>query len=149
MYYIFNPVYTGKDEFDVDVEGVTPSEVGLFSDELASSKFRLMELSFNESIYRAIGNLNFHQQIYLKDVVTKFESGKFLLFRVNDNISVVSFGFGDEVDADSLCNTIKMITKKKGVVWPDCITDDFPVLTEIRKILEDKEMAVVKNLGEL
>tara|TARA_R110001583_G_scaffold4718_1_gene26859 strand:+ start:20405 stop:20863 length:459 start_codon:yes stop_codon:yes gene_type:complete len=152
MNYIFNPVYTGKDEFDVDVESDIPaSDVELFSDELASSRFRLMELPFNESIYRAIGNLNFHQKIYLKDIVTKFESGKFLLFRVNDNISVVSFGFGldENVDSESLFNTIKMITKKNGVIWPDCITGDFPVLTKIRDVLLDKEMATVKNLGEL
>ena len=103
MHYIFNPVYAGKDDFDAGIEDdVSPSDVELFSDELASSKFRLMELPFNEAIYRAIGNLNFHQQIYLKDIVSKFDSGKFLLMRVDDDVSVVCFGFDDDFDADSL-----------------------------------------------
>jgi hypothetical protein len=150
MHYIFNPVYAGKDDFDAGIEDdVSPSDVELFSDELASSKFRLMELPFNEAIYRAIGNLNFHQQIYLKDIVSKFDSGKFLLMRVDDDVSVVCFGFDDDFDADSLFNMVKMITKKQGVIWPDCITEDFPVLAEIRDILVEKEMAVVKSLAEL
>ena len=141
MNYIFNPVYTGADSFSTEIEFEQPESFKLFSDELDSAKYKLMELPFNSEIYRFIGDLNYHQQLYLKDITSGFDTGNFHLSRVNDDFSVLSFGYDESVAVEKMASTIKMITKKVGVTWPSHIPESIPELTRIKDELANMELA--------
>lgn len=148
MHYIFNPVYAGADTLSTELMSTGSSEdFDTFSSELDNMKYRLMELPFNEATYRLIGDLNLHQSIYSKDVITPFCVGSFLLTRVSDTISLVSFGFDENTTGENLITTIKMITKKQGVVWPKHIPDDMSSLVNIKDALVSESLAKVEDLS--
>lgn len=150
MHYIFNPVYAGVDTFTSELmTTVSTEDFDTFSDELDSVKYRLMELPFNEVTYRLIGDLNLHQAVYSRDAMTIFKVGDFLLTRVSDTISLVSFGFDDNSTAEKMSSTIKMITKKQGIVWPSHIPDDIASLVVIKDALVSQELAKVEDLSGL
>jgi len=150
MHYIFNPVYAGADSFSQDmVNEASEVDFDTLSKELDSAKYKLMEMPFNEKTYRFIGDLNFHQALYIKDVMTGFDVGNLLLSKVSDSISIVSFGFDDGADVERLDSTIKMITKKSGLIWPDHIPEDIECLAAIREALVSKGLARVESLSEL
>jgi len=150
MHYIFNPVYAGSDSFGQEiVNEASEGDFDTFSRQLDEVKYRLMELPFNEKTYRLIGDLNFHQALYTKDVMSGFDCGDLLLTRVSDSISIVSLGFDDATNADKIGVTIKMITKKKGVIWPSHIPDDINSLKLIKEALVESGLANVEDVDSL